>query len=96
MVTIMSSSLMNPHRRLRSVVFPVPVPPEIIIFFPNFTIVLRISIPTLSIEPNSKKLLKVSLVSGNFLIEIHAPLVYTGEVRILIRDPSSNRPSRIG
>ena len=96
MVTIRSPSGIRKDRRLSRVVFPEPVPPEMIMFRRAATQARRNSTIFSVIEPNSTSSLSPRRSLANLRMVIEGPSMATGGITALTREPSGRRASTVG
>ena len=95
-VITLSSSGIYAESPLRNVVFPEPVPPEIIILYPATTSFLRNPATSVLNAPSSMSLSIVIGIFENFLMVIVGPLRAIGGSTILTLEPSESLASTIG
>ena len=96
MVTIRSSSGRKEESTLSSVVLPVPVPPETMMFSFAFTQAFSSSAISGVSVPNSMRFRTVSGTLLNFRMVSEDPPTASGGMTALTRDPSSRRASTSG
>ncbi len=96
MVTIRSPSGIKEDNRLSRVVFPDPVPPEIMILRRAMTQARRNSIIFSVIEPTAISSFRPNRSWANFRTVMDGPSMVTGGITALTREPSGRRASTVG